>query len=130
MSTNALPVHTNQRADILDVLRGFALLGICLANAGYFSLFIFQKPEQLALLPTAVADRWLKYFHFAFIEGKFYSLFSLLFGIGFAIIFFQKNGATKKGLFFFYRRLFFLMLSNLDCQLHKKPERFQFKISL
>ncbi len=62
MSTNALPIDTNQRADILDVLRGFALLGICLANAGYFSLFIFQKPEQLALLPTADADRWLKYF--------------------------------------------------------------------
>jgi uncharacterized protein len=113
MSTNALPIHTNQRADILDVLRGFALSGICLANAGYFSLFIFQKPEQLALLPTAQADCWLKYFHYAFIDGKFYSLFSLLFGIGFAIIFYHKNGATKKGLFFFYRRLFFLMLFGL-----------------
>ncbi len=113
MSTNTLPIHTNQRADILDILRGFALLGICLANAGVFSLFIFQKPEQLALFPTADADRWLNYFHFAFIDGKFYSLFSLLFGIGFSIIFFQKNSGTKKGLYFFYRRLFFLMLFGL-----------------
>ena len=113
MSTTTLSVHTNQRADILDILRGFALLGICVANAGYFSLFIFQKPEQLALLPTSEADRWLKYFHYALIDGKFYSLFSLLFGIGFAIIFFQKKGATKEGLFFFYRRLFFLMLFGL-----------------
>ena len=113
MTTSTLPVLTTQRADILDILRGFALLGICVANAGYFSLFIFQKPEQLALLPTSEADRWLKYFHYALIDGKFYSLFSLLFGIGFAIIFFQKKGATKEGLFFFYRRLFFLMLFGL-----------------
>lgn len=111
--TKTLPIHPNERADILDVLRGFALLGICLANAGYFSLFIFQKPEYLATLPTAGLDHWLKHFHYAFIEGKFYSLFSLLFGIGFSIIFFQKNDGTSKGLYFFYRRLFFLMVFGL-----------------
>jgi uncharacterized protein len=113
MPTTTLPVNAIRRADILDVLRGFALMGICVANAGYFSLFIFQKPEQLALLPTANADRWLNYFLHAFIDGKFYSLFSLLFGVGFAIIFFQKNGAAKKGLYVFYRRLFFLMVFGL-----------------
>jgi uncharacterized protein len=107
------PIQPKERAEVLDVLRGFALLGICIANAGYFSLYIFQKPDQLALLSTAPVDTWLKHFEFAFIVGKFYSLFSLLFGIGFAIIFFQKNAGTKKGLYFFYRRLFFLMLFGL-----------------
>jgi uncharacterized protein len=107
------PVQQQERAQILDILRGFALLGICIANAGYFSLYIFQKPEQLALLPTASIDTWLIHFQYAFIAGKFYSLFSLLFGIGFAIIFFQKNAGSKRGLYFFYRRLFILMLFGL-----------------
>ncbi len=90
------PVEQKERAAILDILRGFALLGICIANAGYFSLYIFQTPDHLALLPTATVDTGLKYFKNIFITGKFYSLFSLLFGIGFAIIFFQKNvGCTK-----------------------------------
>jgi uncharacterized protein len=105
--------QVQERAQILDILRGFALLGICIANAGYFSLYIFQKPEQLIILQTAPVDMWLKHFQNAFITGKFYSIFSLLFGIGFAIIFFQKNTETKKGLSFFYRRLFFLMLFGL-----------------
>jgi uncharacterized protein len=113
LHSSTLPVDKTQRADILDILRGFALLGICLANAGYFSLHIFQKQEQLALLSTARINHWLTLAHFALIDGKFYSLFSLLFGIGFAIIFFQKNAGTKKGLYFFYRRLFFLMLFGL-----------------
>ncbi len=89
-------VQQTDRAAILDILRGFALLGICIANAGYFSLYIFQKPDQLALLPTANIDTWLKHFQFTFIVGKFYSLFSLLFRIGFAIIFFQKKCPWQK----------------------------------
>ncbi|HEX2532918.1 MAG TPA: DUF418 domain-containing protein [Chitinophagaceae bacterium] len=112
-SVSINPVQQGQRAAVLDVLRGFALLGICLANAGYFSLYIFQQKEALALLPTAAADRWFSFFHLAFIEGKFYSLFSLLFGIGFAILFFRKAEESGKGLYFFYRRLFFLLLFGL-----------------
>ncbi|PVD51383.1 hypothetical protein DC498_14675 [Terrimonas sp.] len=107
------PVADNARSGVLDVLRGFALLGICIANAGYFSMYIFQKPEHIAAFSTAAIDRWLKYFNTALIDGKFYSLFSLLFGIGFAIIFFQKNEGSTKGLLFFYRRIFFLAIFGL-----------------
>ncbi len=32
------PLRPQERAQILDILRGFALIGICIANAGYFSL--------------------------------------------------------------------------------------------
>lgn len=97
MSVTPVRTHAKERAAILDILRGFALLGICLANAGYFSLYIFQKQEHKSLFATAAADRWLTYIHFALIDGKFYSLFSLLFGIGFAIIFFQKKRRYVKG---------------------------------
>jgi uncharacterized protein len=107
------PLQHEERADILDILRAFALLGICMANAGYFSLYIFQKPVTTQALPTATADRWLSWFHFAFIDGKFYSLFSLLFGIGFSIIFLRNKQAGRNGLAVFYRRLIILLLFGL-----------------
>src|SRR6202008_1925254 len=46
----------------------------------------------------------------AFLEGKFYSLFSLLFGIGFTIILYRNEAAGKNGLAIFYRRLVILLV--------------------
>lgn len=104
-----LPISSPERADILDILRGIALLGICVANYPMFSLYIFQPLEVRAAMPTAVFDQILEYFHFIFIDGKFYSLFSLLFGIGFSIIYLRNKQDGKGGLWLFYRRLLVLV---------------------
>ncbi|RYZ20577.1 MAG: DUF418 domain-containing protein [Chitinophagaceae bacterium] len=107
----AVPATTGLRAPFPDALRGFALLGICLANAGYFSLFIFQPrafQENLSLADAALAA-----VHTVLVEGKFYSLFSLLFGFGFAMLFYGGDGGKGKGLAFFYRRLGVLALFGL-----------------
>ena len=63
-------------------------------NLAVFTGFIFMPPDQMGTLPTAATDRpialvlvWLAY-------GKFYSLFSLLFGIGFAL---QLDSAARSG---------------------------------
>jgi len=74
------------RIALLDVLRGFAILGIVLFNIEAFSGWAFLSPEKAATLPGAGADAALNYLLVALIEGKFYSLFSLLFGVGFAVI--------------------------------------------
>jgi uncharacterized protein len=100
------PVESSERHIILDVLRGIALLGICLANYPEFSLYTFQESAAVAAMPTAIADSIWKYFHYIFIDGKFYSLFSLLFGIGFSIII----SKSQRGFSFFYRRMLFLAL--------------------
>lgn len=105
-----LPTSSTERADILDILRGIALLGICVANFPMFSLYIFQPLEVRASMPTASIDQFLEYFHFIFIDGKFYSLFSLLFGIGFSIIYLRNSQDGKRGLKIFYRRLLVLMI--------------------
>jgi uncharacterized protein len=69
----------------LDVLRGVAVGGILVANVlGFFGIF-FLAPERLAALPTAAADRVATLAEHIFVEGKFYSIFSLLFGIGFGL---------------------------------------------
>lgn len=69
----------------LDVLRGFALLGILLVNFEWFT-----RPIQAIALGAdvdlsgidAAADFLIK----ALAEGKFYPLFSMLFGAGFALM--------------------------------------------
>lgn len=108
-----MPILQSERSDILDVLRGFALLGVLLDNVmgftGWGNLTLAGKES----LPTWSVDRVLGLFELAFINGKFYSLFSLLFGIGFSIILYSNE---KKGINpykIFYRRLFFLMLFGL-----------------
>jgi uncharacterized protein len=78
-----LPVH--ERIPALDVLRGVAVAGILLANVQVFFGLTFIPPERAAALPTAAADRVAEFLEHVFIDGKFYSIFSLLFGIGFGV---------------------------------------------
>ena len=111
LSTNDIsPVKTSERFVILDALRGFALLGICMANFPEFSLYTFLLPETVAAMPTAVADRITRYLLYIFVDGKFYTLFSLLFGIGFSIIIRNAERKGANGFRIFYRRMGMLLL--------------------
>src|SRR3954470_24624784 len=78
-----LPVH--QRIATLDVVRGVAVAGILLANVlVFFGLFVLPA-DRAAAFPTAAADRVALFLERVFVDGKFYSVFSLLFGIGFGL---------------------------------------------
>lgn len=103
----------NDRSVILDILRGIALLGIILANYPVVSLWVFQGPPVWETMPTAAVDMPLGFFHFTFLDGKFYTLFSLLFGIGFSIILLKAQQKNSNGLAIFYRRLIILLLIGL-----------------
>lgn len=107
------PVEGRQRYLILDVLRGFALLGICLANFPEFSLYSFLNDEAAAAMSTASADSVYKYLLYVFVDGKFYTIFSLLFGVGFSIILSNVTARGGNGTRVFYRRMFFLLLIGL-----------------
>jgi uncharacterized protein len=79
----ALPVQ--RRIAALDALRGVAVAGILFANVlVFFGLFVLP-PDRAAALPTAAVDRITLFLEHVFIDGKFYSIFSLLFGIGFGV---------------------------------------------
>jgi uncharacterized protein len=103
------PVQTNEREKFMDVLRGFAILGIFIANLGGFSWYNGDaKVTSPYLLPKA--DDTMEFLHHLFIEGKFYSIFSLLFGWGIAL---QFKRAELKGinpLPTVRRRLLFMLL--------------------
>ncbi len=113
--SNYQPVSLSERSSILDILRGIALLGICIANYPVLSFFVFQPDSVKAQLPANGFDHQIEIVHDMFIEGKFYSLFSLLFGIGFSIFLLRgkRDGENSKGLRVFYRRLFVLMIFGL-----------------
>lgn len=74
-----------ERIPALDVLRGVAVAGILFANVLVFFGLVFLPAERAAALPTAEADGVVRFLEGALVEGKFYSIFSLLFGIGFGL---------------------------------------------
>lgn len=104
------PVLSKERFIILDALRGLALLGICLANYPEFSLYTFQSTETINSMPTARIDKTVRYLQYFFIDGKFYTIFSLLFGVGFSIILSNAQRKNASGFRIFYRRMFVLAL--------------------
>jgi uncharacterized protein len=104
------PVDLSDRATILDVLRGFALLGVLMDNMFGFTGYSFFTQAQREGLSTFMSDGILGISELAFVHGKFYSLFSLLFGIGFSIILMRNEQKGINPLKIFYRRLFILLL--------------------
>ena len=83
-SLNAGPVSNAERHHVLDALRGFALFGIFLANIRFFSGWEFLGEEQRdALAPGGY--QLIEFLHLVLIDGKFYTLFAFLFGLGFAL---------------------------------------------
>lgn len=88
----AAPVQQTERIQTIDILRGFALFGILTVN-----MYLFSHPFQDYLLPPPDLpwyDRLATWLVHMFSEGKFYPLFSLLFGLGFAI---QLERARARG---------------------------------
>jgi uncharacterized protein len=108
-----LQQETKQRHIILDALRGLALFGVCMANYSEFSLYSFLGSGVTGAMPTATVDRAVQYLQYIFIDGKFYTLFSLLFGIGFSIILRSAAQKRRNGLTIFYRRMATLFVIGL-----------------
>ncbi|WP_454831741.1 DUF418 domain-containing protein [Pseudoxanthomonas wuyuanensis] len=82
---NLAPVAPAERIGTLDVLRGFALLGILLMNIEGFVGPLYETADGLNPRLTG-ADRSADGLIYFFVQGKFFTLFSLLFGMGFAVM--------------------------------------------
>ncbi len=88
----------------IDILRGFSLLGVLLANLQSFTYpGVYLQP--LAFANHTALDRSVEAFIRTFTEGSFYPLFAALFGLGFAMQM-QKPGFTPTQ---FRRRLIVLL---------------------
>lgn len=103
------PTVGTDRVEIVDILRGFALLGIVIVNMGLIGVPVYGLAVDMADWPgplNQAAEGFIR----VFAEGKFYPLFSFLFGWGLAA---QMLRAETRGVSFvpFYlRRLAVLLL--------------------
>jgi|CXWL01.1.fsa_nt_gi uncharacterized protein len=109
--TQITPIAPTERLEILDVLRGLAVCGILIGNVQWFSGY-GMIPSSLAI-QTPMIDQVTHFLVHFFIEGKFYSIFSFLFGLGFAlqIARAEERGDTRATVF--KRRLFWLLVIGL-----------------
>lgn len=109
-NATAHPVNREGRIAAIDVLRGFALLGILLLNIQCFAM-----PSIAYLNPTAYGDLekanyWVWWCTHVLGDQKFMSIFSMLFGAG--VVLMTRSGQARTGhsAAIHYRRMFWLIL--------------------
>lgn len=103
------PIQKNERIELLDAIRGFALLGILMVN-----MPIMYEPISKIMLDSPADQPWHEFIAESFIkfffEGKFFLTFSMLFGYGFYIFLQKSDNPTVPVLSVYQRRLFLLLL--------------------
>ncbi|MBU0637533.1 MAG: DUF418 domain-containing protein, partial [Planctomycetes bacterium] len=108
----ATPITASERIEVVDILRGFAIFGILTVNMFWFSNPLLLDFTKLQPWP-GTADRVAQWLIHLLCQGKFYSLFSFLFGFGMAI---QMARAGARGAQFaplYARRLLVLLAIGL-----------------
>lgn len=104
-----LPQKPKERIEVLDAIRGFALLGILMVN-----MPLMYEPISKIMLGGSgdnsnLSDIFSESFIKFFFEGKFFLIFSMLFGYGF-FIFLQKTAESNSSVLSLYRRRLFILL--------------------
>ena len=88
------PIGNEERIQALDVVRGCALLGIFLMNVEWFNRPIADlesgMPQHVSGIDYVAG--WVIY---TFVRGKFWTMFSLLFGMGFAVMLARADHAGR-----------------------------------
>jgi uncharacterized protein len=84
MSTQATPIASSERIYTLDVIRGFALLGIFIMNMPGFNQSFFVGADGSHAFPEWW-DRTAETVRDVLFAGKFNGMFSMLFAVGFTI---------------------------------------------
>lgn len=101
------------RIEIIDAIRGMAVLGILFANIRSWSGYRFIAFTDIASLPAYELDALFNHLHYWLVDGKFYAIFSMLFGAGFGIQYLKNQHNQPPFLSKYRRRLGFLLLFGL-----------------
>ena len=107
------PVTSSERIAAIDVLRGFAVLGILIVNVQGFARVssAYANPASGRILEAA--DQWTWAATYLFFDTKFISIFSLLFGVGIAIMSERMASRGLSGTGLHYRRQLWLLVIGL-----------------
>lgn len=105
----ARSASSEERLAVVDALRGFALFGILLANVLYWSGWGMVTDAQRLVWGGEAGALWQYRFHHFIVDGKFYTLFSFLFGAGFALQLERLLRRGQDGLRIYRRRVLVLL---------------------
>ncbi|WP_298914047.1 DUF418 domain-containing protein [uncultured Roseobacter sp.] len=113
MTALAAPVRARDRIESIDVLRGFALLGILLMNIQSYALVeaAYFDPSQYGDLTGT--NWWVWALSHAFADMKFMALFSMLFGAGIVLVTQTRQAKCLPTLAHHYSRNFWLLVFGL-----------------
>ena len=106
---------TNERIEIIDALRGFALAGILICHMVEQYIGAATPMSFYESTSPGIADQVINAFIGIFLRGKFIALFSFLFGLSFFI---QMDRGAKKSSYFGGRFLWRLILLLLIGYVH------------
>ena len=98
------------RIHIIDAIRGLAILGILFANIQSWSGYKFIPLDAITALPFYHLDGIFNQLYYWLVDGKFYAIFSMLFGAGFGIQYMKNQQNPAPFLRKYRRRLGFLLL--------------------
>ncbi|WP_090995232.1 DUF418 domain-containing protein [Pedobacter insulae] len=100
------PIQPNQRTVIVDILRGWALLGVVLMN--YYDFFTLGRNWE-TFKPDAFTNIAMYIISIVF-AAKSWTLLSVLFGYGFAVLMNNVKGKGHNPYGFFAGRMFWLLV--------------------
>jgi len=106
------PVIQPERTAVVDVLRGFALAGVVVANIATFVVFTLPAETMENLISTP-ADSVFEFIIGMCIDYRFVTLYSLLFGYGFGVIMERVDQKEMNPTAFFTRRMLLLLAAGI-----------------
>lgn len=112
-STNVRPAPPTKRIVPIDVLRGFALLGILVMNIQAFAMPFAAYFNPSAYGNLTGADYWVWMLSHIFADQKFMTIFSLLFGAGIILLTSRLEERGQSAWKIHYRRNFWLLIFGL-----------------
>ncbi|SOE22398.1 uncharacterized protein SAMN06298216_2837 [Spirosomataceae bacterium TFI 002] len=110
---NIKPIQASNRIVYLDILRGMAIFFIFIANCYPFSGWYYVPDEVKNTMSGAQLNTILKQLTVVLVDGKWYSVFSILFGIGFVIQYENTKAKNESFPIFFSKRMAGLLLFGL-----------------
>lgn len=99
-------ISQNERIHSIDIIRGIAIFGIFLVN---WPILAGVDSRDLTTVYEGF-DRYIRLFYDLFVQTKFYTIFSFLFGLGFYIFMKRAEEKTPHPKLLFIRRLLILFL--------------------
>lgn len=104
------PTVNTSRIHAIDSLRGLALFGLPFVN-------ILALWGAYINLSGTLTDSWMQRFLYIFVEGRFYAIFSFLFGVGLWIFYSRAKAKNDHPVMLFTRRMLILLVIGIMHQM-------------